>query len=96
MIRKINNILLRYAKGRIGTSIIEECQIPLTNQQIEKINRAGTCHHLPEKNKTNQPSTGDKKWILYDNPKCKSQYFSSNELLRSTAKPGLYTNKALL
>ena len=39
---------------------------------------------------------GNEKWVLYDNPKCKRQWFSPNELPQSIAKLGLHPKKALL
>ncbi|GFT47537.1 histone-lysine N-methyltransferase SETMAR [Trichonephila clavipes] len=36
-----------------------------------------------------------KKWVLYDNPKRKRQWLSSNEPPRRTAKPGLHPKKRL-
>lgn len=66
----------------------------------KKTNRSITCNLLLQQHNTeaffDRLITGDEKWDLYDNPKCKRQCLSLNEILRSTAKPSLHPKKVLL
>lgn len=40
--------------------------------------------------------TGEEKWFLYDNPRCKRYQLSSNESPRGTVRPGSHPKKTFL
>ena len=52
----------------------------------------------PHKKKSflHQIVTGDKKWILYDNPKRKKSYVKPGQPAKSTAKPNIHGAKVML
>ncbi|GFV21440.1 histone-lysine N-methyltransferase SETMAR [Trichonephila clavipes] len=74
--------------------------VPHNLPEENRANRSTTSNLLLQRYNTepffDRLITADKKWVLYDNPKRKRQWFSSNEPPRKTAKPGLHRKKVLL
>lgn len=85
---------------QIGKVNREGIWVPHTLSEENKVNRLITSNLLLERHKAepffDRLVTGDEKWVLYENPKRKRQWLSSNQTAIATPKPGLHPKKALL
>ncbi|GFX57967.1 histone-lysine N-methyltransferase SETMAR [Trichonephila clavipes] len=74
--------------------------VPHNLFEENRANRSTTCNSLLQRYNTelffDRLITADEKWVLYDNPKRKTQWLSPNEPSRRTSKPGLHPKKTLL
>ena len=85
---------------QIGKVNREGVWVPHSLSEENKANRSITCNLLLQRHKAeplfDRVVTGDEKWVLYDNPKCKRQWLFPKQTPVPTRKPGLHPKKALL
>ncbi|PRD31669.1 UNVERIFIED_CONTAM: Histone-lysine N-methyltransferase SETMAR [Trichonephila clavipes] len=84
---------------RIGKTKRVDVWVPHNLFEENRANRYTTSNLLLQRYYTepflDRLITADEKWVLYDNPKRRSQWLSPKEPPRRTAKPGLHPKKAL-